>query len=197
MDKFLEESGYNTDFKDKNGDKLNVNSPEFIAKWKELAQDEKFASAQSKHAQKTHYDPVIIYLKNNNMDMQMRGQSVQEAIMSTGNQYGAKRAGKLIIKAFKIYMKKENLSDLTEVSDDKIINAIQDYKFEKVDDHFKSSSPETRNAIKNKRIPDEKKMLLKLYEKEKAERDEKLKLNEQEKRVEPKPKERPSYIFLT
>ena len=83
-DKFLKSSGYASQFEG-----LQVGTKEFDSKWKELAKSDEFADAQRKHAVKEHYDPQMKKLQKAGIDLSQHGAGVQEALMSTANQYGA------------------------------------------------------------------------------------------------------------
>jgi phage-related protein len=145
LEKFLEKSGYAKQFEG-----MEVGSKEFDAKWKELGASKEFAQAQAAHAKTTHYDPQMKKLEKSGLDMSGRGAGVQEAIMSTANQYGANTD--LILKALKD-------KDTSKMSDKDIINAIQDYKAETVKTRFKSSSAAVQAGVA-KRIEQERAMLL-------------------------------------
>lgn len=145
VEKFLKSSGYDEQFSG-----LSVGSPEFDAKWKELGKDPAFLQAQSGHAKKTHYDPQVAMLKKSGIDLSERSDSVQEAIMSTANQYGA--ATNVITKALAG-------KDITSMSDKELINSIQDYKAASVESRFKSSSESVRSGV-SKRIEQERIALL-------------------------------------
>ena len=145
VEKFLEKSGYAKQFAG-----MEVGSKEFDAKWKELGSTKEFAQAQATHAKSTHYDPQMQKLSKAGLDMSGRGAGVQEAIMSTANQYGANTD--LIMKALKD-------KDTSKMSDKDIINAIQDYKADTVKTRFKSSSAAVQAGVA-KRIEQERSMLL-------------------------------------
>jgi hypothetical protein len=145
VDKFLKESGYAEQFKG-----LQVGSKAFDEKWKEMAKSKDFEKAQYAHAKKTHYDPQAQKLSKSGMDLSGRGEAVQEAIMSTANQYGANTD--LIIKA----LKDKNVDKMT---DKEIINAIQDYKADTVKTRFRSSSKAVQEGVA-KRIEQERAALL-------------------------------------
>jgi hypothetical protein len=145
VDKFLKESGYAEQFKG-----LQVGSKAFDEKWKEMAKSKDFEKAQYAHAKKTHYDPQAQKLSKSGMDLSGRGEAVQEAIMSTANQYGANTD--LIIKALKD-------KNVDKMSDKEIINAIQDYKADTVKTRFRSSSKAVQEGVA-KRIEQERAALL-------------------------------------
>lgn len=145
VDKFLKSSGYADKFAG-----MKVGSEEFDKKWKEMGEDKDFAKAQQQHAVKTHYDPQMAKLQKSGMDLSGKGAGVQEAIMSTANQYGAN--SDVILKALKG-------KDTDKMSDKDIINAIQDYKAENVKTQFKSSSAAVQAGVA-KRIEQERAALL-------------------------------------
>jgi len=146
VDKFLQKSGYANQFQG-----MQVGSAAFDAQWKKLAkEDTKFGEAQSAHAKTTHYDPQMAKLQNSGIDLSKKGFGVQEAIMSTANQYGANT--ETIIKALKG-------KDTNKMTDEEIINSIQDYKKENVKTNFKSSSEAVKAGVE-KRINQEREALL-------------------------------------
>jgi hypothetical protein len=145
VDKFLKSSGFADAFKG-----MKVGSKEFDAKWKEMAKNKDFVDAQYAHAKKSHYDPQMAKLSKSGLDLSGRGMGVQEAIMSTANQYGANTD--VIIKALKD-------KDVSKMDDKEIINAIQDYKASTVERRFRSSSAAVRAGVA-KRIEQERTALL-------------------------------------
>lgn len=135
-DKFLKKSGYDKQFAG-----LKPGSPEFSAKWKEVAaSDPNFAKAQQKHAESEHFDPQVAKLKKNGIDIADKGKAVQEAILSSGNQYGAN--SDVMVKALKG-------KDTKNMSQEDIINAVQDYKKSTVETRFKSS-PKLWDGLKKR-----------------------------------------------
>ena len=84
------------------------------------------------------------------LDLSGKGQGVQEAILSTANQYGAQTD--TILKALKG-------KDTQQMSDKDIINAIQDYKAQNIQSNFKSSSADVQAGVA-KRVEQERSMLL-------------------------------------
>jgi uncharacterized protein YidB (DUF937 family) len=146
LDKFLKSSGF-----DKAFEGLTRGSAEFDKKWKELAKSDKtFGEAQGKYAQQKYYDPQMEKLKGMGLDLSGKGQGVQEAILSTANQYGAQTD--TILKALKG-------KDTQQMSDKDIINAIQDYKAQNIQSNFKSSSADVQAGVA-KRVEQERSMLL-------------------------------------
>jgi hypothetical protein len=145
VDKFIKASGFEDAFKG-----LKVGSREFDTKWREMSKNQSFVDAQYSHAKKQHYDPQAQKLARSGMDLSGRGMGVQEAIMSTANQYGANTD--VIIKALKD-------KDVGKMSDKDIINAIQDYKASTVQQRFRSSSAAVQAGVA-KRIEQERTALL-------------------------------------
>jgi hypothetical protein len=146
LDKFLKESGYGDQFKG-----MQTGGADFDKKWKELASNDKgFADAQRGFAKQTHYDPQMAMLKKNGIDLSGKGAGVQEAVMSTANQYGA--GSKQILNALQG-------KDVGKMDDKQIINAIQDYKKANVANNFRSSSAEVQAGVA-KRIESERAALL-------------------------------------
>lgn len=146
VDKFLQKSGYANQFQG-----MQVGSAAFDAQWKKLAkEDSKFGDAQANHAKSTHYDPQMAKLQQGGIDLSKKGFGVQEAIMSTANQYGANSS--IITNALKG-------KDTEKMKDEEIINAIQDYKKASVASNFKSSSSAVQAGVA-KRIDQERQALI-------------------------------------
>jgi hypothetical protein len=145
VDKFLQSSGFADAFKG-----MKVGSREFDTKWREMSKNQSFVDAQYSHAKKQHYDPQMAKLSRSGLDLSGRGAGVQEAIMSTANQYGA--STDLIVKALKD-------KDVGKMSDKDVINAIQDYKASTVQQRFRSSSAQVREGVA-RRIEQERSALL-------------------------------------
>jgi hypothetical protein len=145
VDKFLKSSGYAKQFEG-----LQVGSAGFDKKWKELSESKEFATAQQQHAVNTHYNPQMEKLKKSGLDLSGKGAGVQEAIMSTANQYGANTD---------VIQKALSGKDAGKMSDKDIINAIQDYKSQTVGQRFKSSSASVQAGVQ-KRVEQERAMLL-------------------------------------
>lgn len=145
VDKFLKSSGYADQFKG-----MAVGSAEFDKKWKELGEDKNFAAAQQAHAKKSHYDPQVEKLKKAGLDLSGKGAGVQEAIMSTANQYGANTD---------VIQKALAGKDTSKMSDKDIINSIQDFKAQSIGTRFKSSSAAVQAGVA-KRVEQERAALL-------------------------------------
>lgn len=146
VEQFLKASGF-----DKAFEGLTVGTADFDKKWKDIAATNKdFMSAQQKYAAQTHYDPQMAKLKGAGIDLSGRGMGVQEAVMSTANQYGANTS--TIIKALQD-------KDVGKMDDKAIINAIQDFKAQNVASNFRSSSADVQSGVA-KRIEQERAALM-------------------------------------
>jgi hypothetical protein len=148
LQKFLKSSKYGDQFTG-----LQPGSPEFNAKWKEVAKaDPEFGNAQHDFIKASHYDPQIDRLKKGGIDLSGRGAAVQDAVWSTSVQFGGNSS--LIEKSLKG-------KDTASMSDADIVSAIQDYKVANNDKLFASSSAGVR-AGTAKRAVEEKNRLLAL-----------------------------------
>ena len=146
VEQFLKASGFEKAFEG-----LTVGSADFDKKWKDIAATNKdFMASQQKYAAQTHYDPQMAKLKGAGIDLSGKGMGVQEAVMSTANQYGANTSN--IIKALQG-------KDVGKMDDKAIINAIQDFKAQNVASNFKSSSADVQAGVA-KRIEQERLALL-------------------------------------
>jgi hypothetical protein len=131
LQKFLASSPYGAQFAG-----LTPGSPEFDAKWKQLAATDKgFAGAQSDFMRSTHFDPQMARLKKGGIDLSGRGAAVQEAVFSTSTQFGPQSS--LIQKALAG-------KDVAGMSDAQIVAAIQDHKIANNAGLFRSSDDKTR-----------------------------------------------------
>lgn len=159
LQKFLKSSGYEKEFEG-----LRPGSKAFNAKWKEVAgrDGDKFASAQHDFIKETHFDAATNALKARGIDLSGRGRAVQEALWSTSVQYGA-GSEKSRNGAAGIFAHALAGTDLSELSDADIINRVQNYKFNRANDFFRSSPPQQRQA-QRRRIAQERRELLALQD---------------------------------
>ncbi|SEM79878.1 Putative peptidoglycan binding domain-containing protein [Luteibacter sp. UNCMF331Sha3.1] len=151
VDEYLKWSKYRDEFAG-----LEVNSPAFKQKWKELASvDSGFGVDQHEFIKAHHYAPQMRALAGQSIDLTTRGPAVQDAIWSTSVQYRG-----LTQSVFKNGLTEKfgpnfKLSDL---SDQQIVEAVQDYKAAHVESNFRGS-PENWEGIRN-RIRDERRDLV-------------------------------------
>ena len=116
---------------------LEVGSELFDKRWKELAILESFGKDQHDYIELTHYQPQMKYLKDNGIDLTNRSRAVKDMVWSTSVQFGPKTA--LIKRA---------LGDDYNVliTDEEIIELVQDYKIKNNEKLFKSSSDNVRKG---------------------------------------------------
>lgn len=131
---------------------LQPGSKEFDAKWKELSQTKEFQDAQDAYATKKYYGGQVARTKKAGIDLSGRGKAVQEALMSTGVQYGG--GTDTVVNALRGM-------DTSKMTDAQIIDAIQSYKAANVSKNFRSSSPQVQAGVA-KRIERERQVLQKL-----------------------------------
>lgn len=147
IDPFLKKSGYAEQFKG-----LQTGTPEFDAKWKEIARkDPKFADAQQTYAKEKYASPQLAKLQKMGVDTSNR--AVQEMAMSTGVQYGADTG--ILEKALKG-------KDASKMSPTDIINAVQDHKVATVGTRFASSSAQVQAGVAKRHGGGEREALLSL-----------------------------------
>lgn len=128
---FIQNSGYADQFAG-----LQPGTPEFNAKWKQIAAtDQTFGAKQHDYIKATHYDPMMKRLAKGGLDLSGRGAAVQDAVWSTAVQFGA---GSDLIK------RAVAGRDVGSMSDADLINAIQSYKLANNESLFASSSPAIR-----------------------------------------------------
>jgi len=150
VQKFLKGSKYGDQFAG-----LQPGTPEFNAKWKEVAKaDPEFGNAQHDYIKATKFDPAMAGLKKAGIDLSKDGAAVQDAVWSTSVQFGAGGAQSLVKNAFK----GKDVSKMTEAEK---ISAIQDYKIANNEKLFSKSDDNVR-AGTAKRAVEEKKRLLAL-----------------------------------
>ena len=147
---YLNSSVYGKEF---NG--LVPGSPQFTAKWKEIAarEPEKFAHDQEDFIKKTHYLPQVNKLNKAGLDVTSRSPALQSAVYSAAVQFGPSTG--LIQNAISANNVDYNAPD------EQIIKSIYDYKKKNNDKLFKSSSPAVRKGTLNRAVNEEN-MVLKL-----------------------------------
>ncbi|MCL4670116.1 lytic transglycosylase, catalytic [Burkholderia pseudomallei] len=139
VQKFLSSSKYGEQFAG-----LKPGTPEFDAKWKDVAKnDPAFGDAQHDFIKATHYDPALSGLKGAGIDLSGRGAAVQDAIWSSSVQFGAGNA-KRGNGAIGIFQKALAGRDVSKLSDEQIVSAVQDYKLANNDRLFANSSAAVR-----------------------------------------------------
>ena len=135
------------------GDKfvgLDPGSPEFGAKWREVAAADPVGFAKDQHdfIQTLYYDKQMRRLQDVGIDLSGRGAAVQDALWSTSVQY-RELTPSVFQKGLKTaYGDNYNLAVLT---DEQIIRAAQDYKIANVESNFKSS-PDLWDSLRNRAV---------------------------------------------
>ncbi|MBH1512946.1 peptidoglycan-binding protein [Stenotrophomonas maltophilia] len=133
VDEYVAASRYGNRF---NG--LQAGTPAFTERWKEVAAADPAGFARDQHdfIQHKYYDVQMGRLKDVGIDLSGRGAAVQDALWSTSVQYrGMTRS------VFQKGLQQAYGEDfkLTELSDEQIVRAVQDYKHANVQVHFQSS----------------------------------------------------------
>jgi hypothetical protein len=137
LSKFLNASGYASQFAG-----LKPGSPEFNAKWRQIAaNDPAFGAAQHDFIKSTHFDPQMAMLGKAGIDLSKRGAGVQDAVWSTSVQFGGQTS---LIKSALAG------KDASKMSDAEIVSAIQNYKIAHNSDLFKSSSSAIQASTLNR-----------------------------------------------
>lgn len=154
---YLNQSPYRDEFAG-----LTPATPEFNAKWRELAgSDPGFGRDQHEFIRKTHYDVQVGRLEQRGIDLSDRGPAVQDALWSTSVQFRNLTPG-IVEKGLK--EKFGNDYQLDRLSDKDIVEAIQDYKIEHNRQLF-SKSPTLWNSLEQ-RARSEKADLVQLADRE-------------------------------
>jgi hypothetical protein len=138
---------------------LTPGTPEFDARWKEVAaKDKGFESKQHDFIKATDFDPAMAGLKNAGIDLSGRGAAVSDSIWSTSVQFGAGSAAK---GNGAIGMTQKALAgkDVAKLSDAQIVSAIQDYKIANNDRLFASSSAKTRESTANRAVKEKERLI--------------------------------------
>ncbi|MBZ8138838.1 hypothetical protein CLD22_02850 [Rubrivivax gelatinosus] len=138
MQRFLDSSGYGAQFAG-----LTPGTREFNAKYREIAKNDGKAFADAQHAfmVDSHYGQQVRQLHAAGIDLSGRGQAVKEALFSTATQYGPNT--KIIERAMAG-------ADVGKLTDAQLVERLQNYKHQTVDDYFRSSSPAVRNSIRGR-----------------------------------------------
>lgn len=146
--KFVEQSPYAKEFQS-----LTFNSPEWQAKWKEIAKEdpEGFGQSQKSYISNTHYVPQLSKIVNSGIDINKFSPVLQDVIWSTAVQHGPNTD--VIVKAYndaKKILKRDP-------SDDELITQIYNERATR----FPSSTPEIRASVQ-KRFAKERDQALKM-----------------------------------
>jgi hypothetical protein len=136
VQEFLKNSVYGPEFAG-----LAPGSPEFGAKWKELARDPAFGQAQHDFIKGQYYDVQMRRLKQAGFDLSSKGPAVQDDIWSTAVQ----------LRGLTLTIVKGALGgqDWQHWTDAQIVSAIQDYKYDNTTTMFRSS-PRSWDSLKSR-----------------------------------------------
>lgn len=139
LQEFLKKSRYKAEFKG-----LTPNTPEFEAKWAEIANRDPvgFQKDQDAFIRSSHYEPCVRRLRQIGLDVNARSEALQAAVFSAAVHYGPKGAYNKIKGALEHF----GLDPLT-ANDKDIIQAIYNYKILTVNTSFRSSSEDVRAGI--------------------------------------------------
>lgn len=107
--------------------------------WKELALESDFSRAQHDFIKKTHYDPFVMNLRADGIDLTVYKPVLQDVAWSVSVQHGPKSTN-IFTRAFDALLPPERRDDA------KVIDAIYTER-SKVDIYFKSSSSEVQAAV--------------------------------------------------
>lgn len=133
VDEYLAGSRYGVEFRG-----LEPATAAFNARWREIAQREldAFSSDQHGFIQRQYYDVQLQRLQNAGINLEGRGAAVQDALWSTAVQCRG-----LTRSVFQSGLKQAYGDDFTlsELTDEQIVRAVQDYKHANVQRNFESS----------------------------------------------------------
>ena len=123
----------------------------FTERWKEIAAaDPKgFAKDQHDYIQENYYDVQMRRLKNVGIDLSERGPAVQDAVWSSSVQYGG-----LTRSLFKQGLAEAYGNDykLSELTDEQIVTAVQDFKHANVHKHFEKTDPGKWDSLRDRAL---------------------------------------------
>lgn len=148
VEAYLKDSKFRDRFKG-----LTPATPEFDAKWKEIASSETQAFKDDQHdfIQRKYYDVMCANLARKGMDLSKFGPGVQDLIWSTAVQFGPTCTSMFLTP----------LKDKAVLTDKDIITLVSEYKINTVNEYFAKSSESIRQGARN-RFEREKKDLLAL-----------------------------------
>ena len=148
VQEFLKDSKYGAQFEG-----LKPGSPEFNAKWKEVAKnDPAFGDEQHDFIKRTHYDLAMKSLKRSGINLSGKGAAVQDSLWSTSVHLGPEGAA----SAFKKATKGRDVSQMTDAD---IVTAVQDYKLANNDRLFAKSSPAVRAGTASRAVAEKSRLL--------------------------------------
>lgn len=113
----------------------------FVAAWKSLAKESKFAQDQHSFIQATHYDPFVKKAKrDNDLEVPARSMALKNVAWSVAVQHGAGN------NVFKNALQNKNPPAM---DDTQVINAVYDER-SKVDIYFSSSTDGVKRSVKKR-----------------------------------------------
>ncbi|MFH4355928.1 MAG: hypothetical protein WDW20_04175 [Neisseriaceae bacterium] len=117
-----EMAGYLKHTKYKELTKLKPGTPEFDAKWLEIADKdpEGFSEDQRGYTERAYYDPAMAKLKSKGIDFSERGPAIQDMVFSVAVQYGT--------SAYPISRALRG-KNINEMSDADIVTTVQEDKY--------------------------------------------------------------------
>ena len=118
---------------------LSPATPEFDAKWTELASSQKdaFKEDQHEYIRRNYYDVMVSNLKREGLDLSKFDPAVQDLIWSTAVQFGQSKTS-----VFKV-----PLQGKSELTDKDIVNIVTEYKVATVATTFKSSTSADQASV--------------------------------------------------
>lgn len=125
---------------------LELGSPSFDAKWREIASVDPAGFAQDQHnfTKTQFYDVQNARLRSDGLDLSQRGPAVQDALWSTSVQFRNLTPG---IFEKGLEEKFGEGYDLSKLSDKDIVSAVQDYKIAHNDHLFHRSSTSVKASV--------------------------------------------------
>lgn len=121
---------------------LQPATPEFDAKWREIAQNDKegFEKDQHDYTKRKYYDVMVANLQSRGLDLSSFGPAVQDLIWSTAVQFGPGRTDVFTVP----------LQGKPKLTDTDIVNIVSQYKIQNVETFFKSSGPAIISGVRNR-----------------------------------------------
>jgi GGDEF domain-containing protein len=129
---FINNSNFSQEFQN-----LNIGSPSFDRKWKELSENPEFVNEQTQYARNKFYSPLKDHIQSSyNIDIE-QSPALKELVFSTAVQFGDNLAKKVFDEALK---------DIDEINEKDLIDKITEVKSD-VGRWFKSSSITTQQSV--------------------------------------------------
>ena len=135
----------------------NERTKTFKNVWDKLSEDENFDKSQYQFILDKKLKPLINFTnKIKGFNVEKRHPAIKEMLYSLATQHGNKGSADLLRNAIGM--------DITNMSDEELVNKVYDER-SKVDQYFSRVEKDKRKNIKEKRLPSERRDVLRLLKK--------------------------------